>query len=272
MVEAEAQLQFQLSDAAGCVARPVRRRDARFMNTLVLDGHVYAGFLSEEAAGIEVSQPTPSQARALGRALARIHQRGDRVLARDRLTIDLNYLAGRPLERLEATVPPAWYGARFLTDLAEELASRARVTAGAPLPTGFCHGDLHLANLRFDEDRPTLFDFGECGFGPLCYDLACYWRKRLLSAPPQSRWDEEWCALLDGYSSVRSLTDTEIRAIPALGALRAIWTMARPSLPGCQHWGSDWLRDPEYFRAHLKMIARLAGEALGREVVSPRGP
>ena len=79
-------------------------------------------------------------------------------------------------------------------------------------------------------------------------DLACYWRKRRASR-------DEWEAFLGGYESIRSLAPGELRAIPALATLRAIWTMALAATPKAT-WGRDWL-DAEYFEAHLEMIREL---------------
>jgi Ser/Thr protein kinase RdoA (MazF antagonist) len=113
--------------------------------------------------------------------------------------------------------------------------------------------------VRFDGVTSTLFDFEVCGTGPLVYDLACYWRKRvgLTETSPLGEWD----ALLAGYESVRALTSVERRVIPALATLRAIWTMALPASP-ISSWGQypEWL-DTEYFDAHIGMVRRLASAA-----------
>jgi Ser/Thr protein kinase RdoA (MazF antagonist) len=149
-----------------------------------------------------------------------------------------------------------------LDALAGEMIARVWQRDGStPLPSGLCHGDLHLENVRFDGAAPTLFDFEAGGIGPCAYDLACYWRKRVALAPPgEEPLYAEWDALLRGYTRVRALAPSELHAIPALATLRAIWTMALPASPHAR-WGRDWLIDPEYFDAHLAMIARCADSA-----------
>jgi Ser/Thr protein kinase RdoA (MazF antagonist) len=115
--------------------------------------------------------------------------------------------------------------AGLVDELAAIIAPAARATPTPPgagaLPVGLCHGDLQLENVRFDGDRPTLFDLEACGVGPCADDLASYWRQRIGLAP-------------DGA--------------------------ALPAAPGAT-WGQDWLLDPEYLDAHLAMIERLATAA-----------
>jgi Ser/Thr protein kinase RdoA (MazF antagonist) len=62
---------------------------------------------------------------------------------------------------------------------------------------------------------------------------------------------------LRGYERVRTLAPAELRAIPAVATLRAVWVMARPAATGST-WGQDWLLDPEYIATHLGMIDRLS--------------
>ena len=134
---------------------------------------------------------------------------------------------------------------------------------GVRVPIGLCHGDVHVGNTRIADDVVTLFDFDVCGMGPLAYDLACQWRKCLLALEQRDAAALEWSSFLRGYTSVRELTDAERDVIPAFAALRAIWTMAMPTA-FADVWGTQMLRDPTYFDAHLGMIRRLAALYGGR--------
>ncbi|MEM9483724.1 MAG: phosphotransferase [Cyanobacteria bacterium P01_F01_bin.116] len=125
------------------------------------------------------------------------------------------------------------------------------------LPSGFCHGDVHLENVKFDGMSPTIFDFEACAMGPYIYDIACYWRKLILANWNKSIYEKQWEAFLHGYQAVRPLHHSELEVIPALATLRAIWVMALPAQPGVT-WGTDWLNDLSYFDAHFKMIQDFA--------------
>jgi len=256
-VELEGRLVSSLGSAGRFAAAAVPRVDGSYATAVTVAGEVFAGLLAEDAPGNSVERPSVLQAKQLGTALATLHRQGDSKLAKQRLVIDMRHLAHGPLERLRRAVPSHWYSAEKLEAKVSELAELA--WPSDELPAGFCHGDVHCGNIHYDGSAPCLFDFGEVGYGPSCYDLACYWRKRRLSEAEPEVWTAEWEAILAGYGDVRPLSPEELRAIPALGVLRALWTMAMPTLPGCASWGGEWIRSPEYFRAHLKMIDRLAG-------------
>ena len=82
---------------------------------------------------------------------------------------------------------------------------------------GLIHGDLHNRNFRVTESGAlTLFDFDHGGYGWRAYDLAT-------CRGPLS--DEAWCAFLDGYQSVRSLSDAELEIIPTFQKIRPIWDL-----------------------------------------------
>lgn len=264
-LESEAEIATELAEGRVHVARAVRRRDGRYAGTLTVAEGVVPALLFFESPGTEVEAPSLAQAEALGILLGRFHAVA--VSAADRRwRIDGEALGKAPLRAIEAWLQRAdGDTARDITRRLAKLVDTMIEIAwpgGASLPTGLCHGDVQLENVRFDDATPTLFDLECCGIGPCAYDLACYWRKRLGLAsvdtdPPIAEWE----ALLRGYEQTRVLTPSERQAIPALATLRAVWVMALPAKPGTT-WGQNWLLDPEYIDAHVAMIERLATTCL----------
>jgi Ser/Thr protein kinase RdoA (MazF antagonist) len=261
-LESEAEVAADLAARRLAVAAPVLRVDGRYVGTLDLREGRCSAVLFHDAPGEELEAAAPAQAEALGALIAKIHIASPVVGAERRWTIDAETLATRPLGWIAPWLLQAGRDVDALTALSDEMGARIWTRDGTTLlPSGLCHGDLQLENARFVGDAPTLFDFEVCGVGPCVYDLACYWRKRVALAPPDTpRPEDEWKALLRGYARVRSLAAAELRAVPPLATLRAIWTMALPASPQAR-WGHDWLVDPDYFAAHLDMIQRLADAA-----------
>jgi Ser/Thr protein kinase RdoA (MazF antagonist) len=262
-LETESEIVAGLAARGFAVAAPVRRADGRYAGALGLPDEPCPAVLFRDAPGIEVEVATVAQAESLGALLAQIHLAHHVPGVAHRWKIDAEALATTPLGWVRPWLLQTGCAPDTLDDLADEMIAQAWPRDGTTLPTGLCHGDLHLENVRFDGAAPTLFDFEACGIGPCAYDLACYWRKHVALLPPDEppRYDE-WHALLRGYARVRPLSPVELRAVPALAALRAIWVMALPASPHAL-WGRDWLVDAEYFEAHLAMIARLAHTARG---------
>ncbi len=271
-LESEAEIATELAERGVQVARAVRRRDGRYAGELTLAEGIVPAFLFFESPGTEVEAPSLAQAEALGGLVARFHAVNASAAAR-RWRIDGEALGKTPLRAAEAWLQRA--GGDTARDITRRLAKLVDAMteiawpAGAPLPTGLCHGDLQLENARFVDASATLFDLECCGTGPRAYDLACYWRKRFGLASADSDRRAEWEALLLGYEQTRPLTPSERRAIPALATLRAVWVMALPATPGTT-WGQDWLLDPEYIDAHVAMIERLASVAQ-RAMIRPTG-
>lgn len=261
-LETEAEIVACLANSSISVAAPVRRVDGRYAGPVRLSDGVYFGTMFCEAPGVEVASPSRAQARALGTLIANVHL-ASACAGTNRWTIDATSLCLQPLGWIHSLIPqiPELVD---VCDIGAEMIARIWGDKSEALPVGLCHGDLHLENVWFDGLAPTLFDFEACGTGPLVYDLACYWRKRVGSADETSL--PEWEALLGGYNTVRSLTPEELQAIPALATLRAIWTMALPASP-ISSWGRDWL-DSEYFAAHISMVRSLAHATRSQDITA----
>jgi Ser/Thr protein kinase RdoA (MazF antagonist) len=255
-LEAQVEAVFVLHRCGANVVRPVAGRNRRFVETLnVGDGRRHA-VLFTHAPGRTLDRSNLTEVGAFGSVVAQLHAAPGPVDDGRLAEIDLDYLADAPLRRL-ASHAAATTVLDEVRDLAREMCTRV----GVGVPRGLCHGDVHAANANIDrEENVTVFDFDELAYGPLAYDLACYWRKCILEHEQRHAAEVEWCAFLEGYETVRPITDDERRAIPALAVLRAIWTMAMPA----QYvgiWGENWLSDPTYFDDHLTMIRRFAVEA-----------
>jgi Ser/Thr protein kinase RdoA (MazF antagonist) len=237
------------------VAPPVRRRDGAYAGAFPAPAGACAVVLFHEARGMAVERPTPQQVHALGVLIARIHTAGDALQLPNRPLLDSESLAIAPVRHTEYWLRRHGLNVGRVRAIAEEM--RAAIWQPNDLASGFCHGDVHLGNVRFVEARPTIFDFESCGVGPYVYDVACYWRKHVFGAVDPVYAAQAWQAFLGGYGSVRPLGDRELGLVPALATLRALWVMALPALPGTR-WGEDWLREPTYFEAHLEAISRFA--------------
>jgi Ser/Thr protein kinase RdoA (MazF antagonist) len=89
---------------------------------------------------------------------------------------------------------------------------------------GFCHGDIQPSNINYIEERPIIFDFDCMGNGWRAHDISVFvWNNTLINEKYVE--SEAWKAFLDGYNSVRLLTENELLCINAFGALRALWVM-----------------------------------------------
>ncbi len=218
LAEAGVRCPLPLHDRSGAVLQEVRGKPAALV-----------GFL--DGTSMRVLQV--AHCRSLGRALAGLHDAG-----RNFALTRPNDLGVDGWQRLVAAI-----GTRadeVEPGLAAELAAELEtLVAGWPrdLPAGVIHADLFPDNVFFEgTDVSGLIDFYFSCNDQLAYDLGiclnawCFDETGKLDRA-RSR------AVLDGYTSVRALMRTEVRALPVLcrgSAFRFLLTRLY-----------DWLNHPE---------------------------
>lgn len=218
--------------------------------------------LIEFLPGVSVSAPTAGQARAVGAALAQVHQSA----------------AGFPAQRANGMGPGRWRellhacGSDGLASIDPELpgivlAELESVIAAWPadLPAGVIHADLFPDNVLMRGTTVTgLIDFYFACNDLLAYDVAVTHAAWCFDASGQTFQPDLSAALLEGYRSVRALSAAETAALPLLArgaALRFLSTRAY-----------DWLntpadalvtrKDPMAFARRLQFYADPANAAV----------
>ncbi len=210
---------FALLRRIGALMEDVR--DVECPRTLQLAQLATAGrmWTVQVCTWIGIGTPVNADMRLLGRQLARLH-RSMAASAQD--------FTDRPLtfERHPASPPaqqvPAWSVARDLW--------RDRIYAGQSLPsrqvaTQPIHGDLHWGNIVGTQNGGFGFiDFDKVMFAPPVFDLAKLIVTGLFGAGGGGRvrfHARKATELLQGYESIRALSDTELVALEGLAVLIA---------------------------------------------------
>ena len=119
---------------------------------------------------------------------------------------------------------------------------------------GLIHADMRLANLLIDGGRTRLIDFDDCGFGWFMYDFAAG-ISFMEDHPQVPALRTAW---LDGYQSVRPLTDADEAEMDSFIMLRRMALLAWIG----SHAGTDLARSQAPHFASVS--ARLARDYLDR--------
>jgi homoserine kinase type II len=190
--------------------------------------------LIEFLPGVSVSEPTPAQARAVGEALAKIH-----MSARDFPGSRAN---GMDLSRWRKFADECGHDgfASIDPDLAQlverELAILER-SWPTGLPRSIIHADLFPDNVLMLGNKVTgLIDFYFACSDITAYDIAVTHAAWAFDASGERFDPGVSTALLEGYESVRPLSEEERAALPILArgaAMRFLMTRAY-----------DWLNTP----------------------------
>ena len=189
----------------------------------------------------------PSSLESLGATMARLHD----VPEADCFPRD--FRMGWPLfERMYDLADESGGWSEFLVALREE-EGRLRGQIPSDLPRGILHGDLFPDNVIGDGEVASILDLEEAWVGPRAFDL--------VMAFVGFGWDagrpvkERWESLVSGYESVRSLTDSERDALPALHRYATL------SIAAWRYWKHVMAEPgPELSGRYLEMVDRLGVE------------
>ncbi len=99
------------------------------------------------------------------------------------------------------------------TALGERAFALFSYAAGEEVTHDIIHGDLHSGNIRFEGDQVTFFDFDHCAYGWRAYDVGP------MSFLPEAKFEK----IMEGYESVRPLSEGERASLPVFAKLRRLW-------------------------------------------------
>ena len=253
-LEAEAEFIDELNRRGVHAARAIRTRDGAVVVPLMAPEGTRLAMLFEAARGAPAPELTIPQAKALGRAAARLHLTADGMSWRPaRFNIDDFQLLLEPLSSIRNLGLDASEELGYLESIAERVRGCIGTLPQDGAVWGLCHGDLHPGNAVFDLDgTPTLFDFDFCGYGWRVYNLTVFlWNA--VGERRSRRWTESrWRAFLRGYREERRLTDHELEAVPLFLVARQIWLMGL-DCRGRSGWPVQWVNE-RWLRDMLRPI------------------
>ncbi|GAA1164105.1 phosphotransferase enzyme family protein [Nesterenkonia sandarakina] len=186
---------------------------------------------------IDVLPDPSSYYRRIGRATAEFHRHAENwqpPLGFDRFQWRVQDMIGRSSRWGDWRAAPMQPQQHQILQAAEAAAVK-QVQLGAPTHQGWglIHADLRPSNIMMHQDRLTVIDFDDCGYGWFLYDFASA-LSFIEHEPYAGQIAREW---IIGYRSVRELTAEDLRFACALSMLRRLtmlgWTTThrRDALP-----------------------------------------
>lgn len=131
-------------------------------------------------------------------------------------------------------------GRAVLEETAALLRRRLADFGETPDRFGLIHADLRCANLLIDGDRLSVIDFDDCGFSWYLYDFAA--AISFLEHEPYI--PELLDAWIEGYRTVRALSDGEAEIIPVFIMLRRMlltaWIASHSETPTAEAMGEAY--------------------------------
>lgn len=129
---------------------------------------------------------------------------------------------------------------RIATFALERFGQSFQAQIDAAIWTGLVHSDSHRHNVVIDRGRGSLIDFGECGFGPLFWDLGVAVADSAIDAP--ERGDACRSNLIAGYTSVLPQAENAVHEhLHVFEAMRSLEVMTWP----VSDWSPERLNEDE---------------------------
>ena len=158
----------------------------------------------------------------LGSSVANIHEKTKNFkIHYTRSNLDLTYLVDRSLALIKPFLNSKQYV--YLQSIQSKLQSNISQLSTENGDFGICIGDVNPTNFHIDEEKTiTHFDFDQCGYGYRAFELGKFSSSLYGSESKKGKMR----AFIQGYETVRHLTDIEKISIPYFEIASIIWVMS----------------------------------------------
>jgi Ser/Thr protein kinase RdoA (MazF antagonist) len=216
------------------------------------EGKRYAVLFEYASGQIPLGDLNPSQGSILGETLAKIHHAAcDFQSPHQRQALNLEYLLADSLTTIAPFMQHRQQDLCFLGEVAKEIEQQLQHFPQNEPFWSICWGDPHSGNVHFTEDdRPTLFDFDQCGYGWRIFDIAKFLQVSLRTGMSHKVRQAFVC----GYQSHQELTCVEISSLRDFAAIAHIWMWAISLQNSLIHNYSRL--DDSYFTQRLEQLKR----------------
>jgi Ser/Thr protein kinase RdoA (MazF antagonist) len=248
-VTEEVRLLNHLAANGVSVAKPVMRQDGHYVSRLEAPEGARYAVLFEAARGVAGDEGNHSRIEAFGEMVGRLHQAADKMREPYRRShLDMHHLVDDNLPAIAALMAHRRADFSLIGRIAEECKNRISQLLPKSKPEyGICHGDLHGGDVCYGEnDKPVLFDFDSSGCGWRALDIGVFlasddWMD--ITGEAEERRQRRLAAFVDGYSSIRELTEPELSAVQLGPPIRHIYLMGfvlrYTAMREGEHWAND---------------------------------
>jgi Ser/Thr protein kinase RdoA (MazF antagonist) len=216
------------------VSNPLRTIDDRLSVEIdAPEGKRYAALFKYAPGTVPLGDFNQTQSYLLGKTLAKLHQASHDFRSQAfRQPLTLEYLLDDSMAKIAPFLPSRTDDNDFVRDTIAQIKWQLRDLPKEDPVWVVCWGDPHSGNVHFTKDnRLTLFDFDQCGYGWRIFDIAKFLHVSLRTGI--SKYVRE--AFLIGYQGVCELSDRELDALQAFTQTAHIWVWAININYACLH-------------------------------------
>ncbi|MCJ7738756.1 MAG: phosphotransferase [Anaerolineae bacterium] len=248
-VTEEVRLLNHLAANGVSVAKPVMRQDGHYVSQLAAPEGTRYAVLFEAAHGVAGHEGNRSRIEAFGEMVGRMHRAADQMREPYRRShLDMRHLVDDNLPAIASLMAHRGPDFSLIGRIAEECRHRISQLLPKSKPEyGICHGDLHGGDVCYGENHtPVLFDFDSSGYGWRALDIGVFlasdeWMD--ITGEAEDRRQRQLAAFVDGYSSIRTLSEHELAAVQLAPPIRHIFLMGFVLRYTATWEGAHWAND-----------------------------
>lgn len=154
----------------------------------------------------------------IGSLMAKIHTLTENKNI-DRVNYNPNKLLNESYHQLSKFFSERLPEMTYLKKIGKEITRTLDEMSLLGLPHGTVHLDIWYDNLSINEENEiTIFDFDNCGNGLLILDIGYFCKQLFFIESDKEQYESKVESFLNGYRSIKKISDTETKYIPQVGA------------------------------------------------------
>jgi Ser/Thr protein kinase RdoA (MazF antagonist) len=199
------------------VSYPIVDNSGKYIHEFEAPEGLRYGVMFSYAEGEKLHNYSAEQHSIVGVLMANFHKVSENYFLQ-RTHYTLRNLLIEPLDELKKFLPEKTEEFVYMQSLQSYLLKELQEVNEVELSKGTVHMDIWFDNINISKDGLiTLFDFDFCGNGWLAIDIAYYILQLSFVEREDSICKEKTAAFLEGYGSVRIISEEEKRILPMLG-------------------------------------------------------
>ncbi|MBD3581148.1 phosphotransferase [Flavobacterium selenitireducens] len=170
----------------------------------------------------------------IGSLMAKIHNITERKKI-DRISYGPEILLYQSYERLRPFFSEDLDEMKFVKAIRSKISGKFEAGNLTESQNGIVHLDIWYDNLSVNnENEITVFDFDNCGNGPLILDVGYFCKQLFFIEHDKVQYESKAKSFLSGYQKIRQLSNGELQLIPEAGAAVFVFYL------GVQAQRFDW--------------------------------
>jgi Ser/Thr protein kinase RdoA (MazF antagonist) len=233
-IEEEIKLLLLLKENNISISFPITDKKGEFIQDINAPEGMRHAVLFSFAEGEKTRFMNVATCFSIGSLMAKIHTitANKRI---ERINYDAEALVQLPYEYAKSYFSESLAEMQFVKKQSEKISKNFEEIDFTKVTKGIVHLDIWYDNMNVtDQNEATIFDFDFCGNGLLIFDVAYFCKQLFHIETNKNEYELKVESFLKGYQSMRTLSEEEIKIIPAAGA--AIWIFYL----GVQSQRFDW--------------------------------